>query len=752
MADFPNATNTGVTAGVTLTPYNGNLVINTPGAVIEGLDIHGLVTINASNVTLINCKITSTAFAIVRIGSGTSGVTVENCEINGVGTNNDGDIGIYNLGHGATFLNNNIYNVENGIVPASGDLIQDNYIHDLHASGAPHYDGIQIDGGQSNVTIRHNTVINDNGQTSAVMIDNYFGPISNIVVDDNVLAGGGYTIYVDGQFNKNSITGVAITNNHMGKGAWGFTDFNGTDPTYTGNINDGWNQISSSTQDPSPNPPAIDTTAPGAPTIASFSKDSGKVGDHITNDNTLTLTGTAEANSKVTVSDGTKMLGTATANGSGAWHYTTAALSNGAHNLTATATDAAGNISAASSALNVTVDTVAPAMPVIATDVVNTNDTVSLTGTAEANSTVTVFDGTTMLGTATANGSGAWSYTTAVLGNGAHDLTATATDAAGNTSATSQVVDPVIDSAGPAVPVIAAFSTDSGVIGDHITNDNTLTLTGTAEANSTVTVFDGTKMLGTATANGSGAWHYTTAALSNGAHNLTATDTDAALNPSAASSALSVTVDTNAPTAPVIATDAVNTNNTVSLTGTAEANSTVTVFDGTKVLGTTTANGGGAWSCATPALSNGAHDLTATSTDAAGNTSAASTDQSLTIASSVTPHSTGHHHHSGWSSHSFTWDSTAPTDSAFAAPSVVNTDVSPQVASAQTPSAVNDTLPSAVNDTLPPDNNVYSDLATAMAQATQNDPSVVTAADPHQSGSFHNAMISHLTKSDFHWG
>ena len=40
----------------------------------------------------------------------------------------------------------------------------------------------------------------------------------------------------------------------------------------------------------------IDTTAPVAPTIASFSTDSGVVGDGITNDNTLTLTGTAEAN------------------------------------------------------------------------------------------------------------------------------------------------------------------------------------------------------------------------------------------------------------------------------------------------------------------------------------------------------------------------------------------------------------------------------------------------------------------------
>ena len=51
-----------------------------------------------------------------------------------------------------------------------------------------------------------------------------------------------------------------------------------------------------------------------------------------------------------------------------------------------------------------------------------------------------------------------------------------------------------IDTVAPVAPVIASFSTDSGTVGDGITNDNTLTLTGTAEANATVKVFDGTTL------------------------------------------------------------------------------------------------------------------------------------------------------------------------------------------------------------------------------------------------------------------
>ena len=98
-----------------------------------------------------------------------------------------------------------------------------------------------------------------------------------------------------------------------------------------------------------------------------------------------------------------------------------------------------------------------------------------------------VYDGTTLLGTATANASGAWSFVTVPLPDGLHSFTATDT-VSGVTSAASAVMSVTIDTVAPAAPTIASFSTDSGTVGDHITNDNTLTLTGTAEANATVKV------------------------------------------------------------------------------------------------------------------------------------------------------------------------------------------------------------------------------------------------------------------------
>src|SRR6185437_5788858 len=133
-------------------------------------------------------------------------------------------------------------------------------------------------------------------------------------------------------------------------------------------------------------------------------------------------------------------------------------------------------------------------------------------------------------GSAVTNSSGAWTYTTAALANGTHSLTATATDVAGNTGVVSTALPVTIDTAAPIAPTIASFSTDSGVAGDHITNDNTLTLIGMAEANSTVNVYDGATLLGSAATDGTGDWSFTTAALANGAHNLSAKATDAAGN------------------------------------------------------------------------------------------------------------------------------------------------------------------------------------------------------------------------------
>jgi large repetitive protein len=316
----------------------------------------------------------------------------------------------------------------------------------------------------------------------------------------------------------------------------------------------------------------LDHTAPGAPAAPDMSigSDTGTSGtDNITSNTTPNFTGTAEANSTVTLydSNGSTVLGTTTADAAGAWTITSSTLAAGSHTLTTKATDAAGNTSTASSGLNVTIDTTAPVVPSApdlsagtdtgssSTDNLTSNTTPTFSGTAEANSIVTLYDtdGTTLLGSGTADGSGNWSITTSTLTAGNHTLTTKATDAAGNISVASAGLVINIDTSAPGAPsapdLTAATDTGSSST-DNITRNTTPTFTGTAEANSTVTLYDtnGSTVLGTATADGSGNWSITTTTLAAGSHTLTASTTDAADNTSAASAGLSLSIDSSAPT------------------------------------------------------------------------------------------------------------------------------------------------------------------------------------------------------------
>ena len=307
-------------------------------------------------------------------------------------------------------------------------------------------------------------------------------------------------------------------------------------------------------------------STPAAPTISSFSPDTGVVGDGITKATTLTLAGTATASSTVNVYDGATLLGTATVNSSGAWSFTTTGtLASGSHTFTATDT-VSGSTSAASSPLNVTVDTTPPAETFASTIGTNTgststissggltkDNTLALSGTvsdASGVSSVQVYDGATLLGTATVS-AGTWSYTTAALADGSHSFTAVATDNAGNSTTTSAVTA-TIDTAAPAETFSSTIGTNTGststISSGGLTKDNTLALSGTvsdASGVSSVQVYDGATLLGTATVS-AGTWSYTTAALADGSHSFTAVATDNAGN-STTTSAVTATIDTAAP-------------------------------------------------------------------------------------------------------------------------------------------------------------------------------------------------------------
>lgn len=171
----------------------------------------------------------------------------------------------------------------------------------------------------------------------------------------------------------------------------------------------------------------IDVTSPAQPTISGFGLDTGSSStDKITNDTTPTLTGTAEANSTVTVNCNGHLSGTTTADGSGNWSYPSPEQGDGTSSYSVTAADAAGNVSLPSYAYVITIDTTPPTVT-------------GVTNGAFYNTSVTpgIGDG---VATLTKDGGTAAPYTsTPIDAEGSYVLVST--DLAGNGTTISFVID-----------------------------------------------------------------------------------------------------------------------------------------------------------------------------------------------------------------------------------------------------------------------------------------------------------------------
>jgi hypothetical protein len=281
---------------------------------------------------------------------------------------------------------------------------------------------------------------------------------------------------------------------------------------------------------PTPTPAPTPDTTLAAPQIASYSTDSGKIGDGITNDNTLTLTGSAPVNTTVNLFDGASKVGTVQVNSSGQWSVTTSALSDGFHKLTATDTNSFGSkTSVASEAISVTIDTHAPTAPKMgiystsgaAVSGTTTNNDFILKGTAEAFSTVKVFDAGKQIGTATTNSSGVWSFEATDLANGGHNFTSKAMDVGGNTSSAS-AASGITVSAPTTAPTTASIDFTDLYEGSN----NTATIKGAANAYTQIKLLDGTQSLGSVKAGSDGSWSFKTSALSDTVHTFSAQQID----------------------------------------------------------------------------------------------------------------------------------------------------------------------------------------------------------------------------------
>ena len=410
----------------------------------------------------------------------------------------------------------------------------------------------------------------------------------------------------------------------------------------------------------------IDTTPPAAPSTPTLlgSDDSGAVGDGITNVKQPHLTGTAVASTTIELLNAANtVIATGTSMAGGTYSIQpTSALADGVYSLHVVAIDVGGNVSAVSGSFSLTIDTTPPAAPSTPTllgsdDSGTVGDGITnvtqphLTGTAAANTTIELLNAANIVyGVGTATAGGTYSIPPSIaLTDGVYSFHVVAIDVAGNVGAASGSFSLTIDTTPPAAPSTPTLlaSDDTGTVGDGITTVPQPHLIGTAEANDTLQLLNGSgTVIGTAIVSGTDAYSVTPSSpLAVGTYSLTVRAIDAAGNVGSSSGAFSLQILT-APTAPsapsLLSTDdsgtkGDNITNVTQphLTGTGTPGTTVQIITSAgTVLGSGPVESNGAYSVQPSSpLGNGTYTIEARTLNAGGGLSGPSAALTLTILS-----------------------------------------------------------------------------------------------------------------------
>ncbi|WP_156251866.1 FG-GAP-like repeat-containing protein [Pseudactinotalea terrae] len=216
---FPNASNTGVPAGVTLRT-SGSLVITRDGTVVSGLRVNGTITVRADNVTIRNTLVQGGGNGYpIRIAGDAANTLIEHVEID-----NERSTGIGILvggGPGTVIRYADIHSAEDGIrIEADNVRVERSYIHDLTRQSGGHHDCIQIRSGD-NVMLRDNNLqafvaSTDDPMNAALQIGSLLGRdrISNLLVSGNLMNGGNFTINGGG---RNEVDSARYAGNMFGR-------------------------------------------------------------------------------------------------------------------------------------------------------------------------------------------------------------------------------------------------------------------------------------------------------------------------------------------------------------------------------------------------------------------------------------------------------------------------------------------------------------------------------------------------------
>ncbi|EBK8114959.1 non-fimbrial adhesin SiiE [Salmonella enterica] len=371
---------------------------------------------------------------------------------------------------------------------------------------------------------------------------------------------------------------------------------------------------------------------------------------------TPSIVGTAEENAKVDIYVDNKLVASVDVDKDGNWSYEFKdnELSEGENSIKVIAVDKAGNKNETTD--SIITDTIAPEKPTIELDdssdsgIKNdsiTNSTLpTFIGVAEPGSTVSIYLGLKHLGEVIVAKDGTWSYTlTTPLKDGEYNITATATDIAGHTSATANLPF-TIDTRISYFSAEIETTDDSGIVGDNVTNNTRPTFTGKTEPNAIISVINsetGEEVIFKANDKGEWTFNFTSDSVE-GINNLTFTVEDVAGNKKDFS--FSYVIDTVAPVPPTISLEdyvvlpngiILSGNDLPALVGTAEPKSTILLMRDGKLYDSIEVDSNGTWNYQfSNKFLQGAYDIEIISQDAAGNKSS-TVKYSFTIQTEVVP-------------------------------------------------------------------------------------------------------------------
>ncbi|MGL3316004.1 Ig-like domain-containing protein [Salmonella enterica] len=371
---------------------------------------------------------------------------------------------------------------------------------------------------------------------------------------------------------------------------------------------------------------------------------------------TPSIVGTAEENAKVDIYVDNKLVASVDVDKDGNWSYEFKdnELSEGENSIKVVAEDKAGNKNETTD--SIITDTIAPEKPTIELDdssdsgIKNdsiTNSTLpTFIGVAEPGSTVSIYLGLKHLGEVIVAKDGTWSYTlTTPLKDGEYNITATATDIAGHTSATANLPF-TIDTRISYFSAEIETTDDSGIVGDNVTNNTRPTFTGKTEPNAIISVINsetGEEVIFKANDKGEWTFNFTSDSVE-GVNNLTFTVEDVAGNKKDFS--FSYIIDTVAPVPPTVSLEdfvvlpngiILSGNDLPALVGTAEPKSTILLMRDGKLYDSIEVDSNGTWNYQfSNKFLQGAYDIEIISQDAAGNKSS-TVKYSFTIQTEVVP-------------------------------------------------------------------------------------------------------------------